>query len=294
MARSHGQTRSGLAAAVRRSLVGLMVWVLCLALAVSHTEVSAAQGTGATINVFCLDFGKDFPEGQTIAAKGLANDQVRSGLAYAQSKGYVSNNPYQVQLAVWNLQDNQPFHDQLNQGTTIAQEIVTNAGTTPGGDAAAVATLTLTTIHETSPKAAYGTATVQGSANTSGLPVGFLLPASGATFQNLVAVVSAGSAQAAPTVSGTATTSATAAATAASTSAPTAGTTAGAAVSATAAATASPAPTATVSVPSSAPATGAGGTSGLTPKMGVIVLFVMLVLCSLAGVASARFARGTR
>ncbi len=42
MVRSHGQTRSGLAAAVRLSLVGLMVWVLCLALAVSHTDVSAA------------------------------------------------------------------------------------------------------------------------------------------------------------------------------------------------------------------------------------------------------------
>jgi len=275
-----------------------MVWVLCLALAVSHTDVSAAQGTGATINVFCLDFGKDFPEGQTIAAKGLANDKVRSGLAYAQSKGYVSSNPYQVQLAVWNLQDNQPFHDQLNQGTTIAQEIVTNAGTTPGGDAAAVVNLTLTSIHETSPKAAYGTATVQGSANTSGLPVGFLLPASGANFQNLVAVVSAGSAQAAPTASGTAMTSATAAATAASTSAPTAGTTAGttagATVSATAAATASPAPTATVSVPSSAPATGAGGTSGFTQKMGEIAVLVMLALCSLVGVASARIVRGTR
>ena len=153
---------------------------------------ASTQTSGTTITVFCLDYGKDFPTGQTIKVQGLASDKVRGGLTYALSKGYVTTDPYQVQLALWHLQDNQPFHDTLSKGTTIAQEIVTNAGSAPSGNASSVSNLTLTNIQESSPKAAYGSATVQGDTNTSGLPVGFLLPASGANFQNLVAVVATG------------------------------------------------------------------------------------------------------
>ncbi|OJV96560.1 MAG: hypothetical protein BGO39_09895 [Chloroflexi bacterium 54-19] len=158
------------------------------------TAAGTAAANGATINVFCLDFGKQFPTGQTIAAQGLADAKVRAGLAYALSKGYVTSQPYQVQMAVWQLQDGQPFHDLKNAGTTIAQEIVTNAGTAapPQGDASQVGSLTLTNIQETSPQSAYGTATVQGNLNTQGLPVGFLLPASGSNFQSLVVVVASG------------------------------------------------------------------------------------------------------
>jgi len=76
---------------------------------------AAAQTSGSTITVFCLDFGKAFPEGQTIKASGLADAKIRGGLAYAQTKGYVASNPYQVQLAMWNLQDNQPYHDLQNK-----------------------------------------------------------------------------------------------------------------------------------------------------------------------------------
>lgn len=168
------------------------VAMLGLALLALFPAPTMAQTSGATINVFCLDFGKDFPTGQTIQAKGLALDKVRGGLAYALSKGYINSNPYQVQLAVWHLQDNQPYHDLKNQGTTIAEEIVNNAGNVPTGDPNSISNLTVTNVKETSPQSAYGTATIQGSVDTKGLPVGFLLPASGSNFQNLVAVVVAG------------------------------------------------------------------------------------------------------
>ena len=156
----------------------LLLTMLNLTIWLNAAQPAQAQTSGNTINVFCLDFGKTFPEGQTIQAKGLALDKVRGGLSYALSKGYVTSQPYQVQLAMWNLQDSQPFHDLKNQGTTIAQEIVNNAATVPSGDATAIANLTITNIHETSPQSAYGTATIQGNAATNGLPVGFLLPAS--------------------------------------------------------------------------------------------------------------------
>jgi len=244
-------------------------------------QVAAAQSAGATINVFCLDFGKQFPEGQTIKAQGLANDKIRTGLAYALSKGYVTSNPYQVQLAVWNLQDGQPFHDRLNQGTTIAQEIVTNAGgTPPSGTATAVGTLTLTGIHETSPQAAYGTAGVQGNVSTSGLPVGFLLPASAGNYQGLVGVVAQGTApQAAAATTSTRTASATTTSTATTTTTSTA--------TATTTATSTVASAATTSAMVSALPNSGGGGTGLRSAawgMALLGLFALLLGAAMAAV----------
>ncbi len=268
---------------------------------------TAAAGTaatsGSTINVFCLDFGKQFPTGQTIAAKGLANDKVRAGLAYAISKGYVTSQPYQVQMAMWQLQDGQPFHDLKNAGTTIAQEIVTNAGTTaaPQADASQVGNLTLTNIKEISPQSAYGTATVQGTINTQGLPVGFLLPASGSNFQNLVGVVSSGSAAQATTAAATTAAATTAAATtaAATTAAATTAAATTAAVTTAAATTAAATTAAVTTAPAttsaaatvggqgggtpSAPASGFGGQAeNGSSALGLITMLIGLSVLSLA------------
>ncbi|MDB5080306.1 MAG: hypothetical protein JWP00_2230 [Chloroflexi bacterium] len=240
---------------------------------------TAAPGGSPTINVFCLDFGKQFPEGQTIRATGLADAKVRSGLAYALSKGYVTSNPYQVQLAVWRLQDNQPYHDLRNAGTAIAEEIVTNAATTaaPQGDASQVNNLTLTNIRETSPQSAYGTATIQGTINTQGLPVGFLLPASGPNFQNMVAVVSTGGAAQATTAAATTAAATTAAVT---TAAPTTAAVTTAAVTTVAATTvaATTAAPATVAGQGGAPAAPASGFGGASDNSGTTLGLLSLVL----------------
>ncbi|HEX2909499.1 MAG TPA: hypothetical protein VH186_01730 [Chloroflexia bacterium] len=267
-------TRQTRIALLGLTMVGLMMAALGLGLFMSAGQASAqtsttaaattaadttaaattAAGTnpqsGSTIYVFCLDFGKTFPAGQTIKAQGLANDKLRGGLNYALTKGYVTSDPYQVQLAMWQLQDNQPFHDTLNKGTTIAQEIVNNAGNAPSGDASAVSNLTVTNITESSPQSAYGTGTVQGNANTNGLPVGFLLPASGSNFQNLLAVVSSNNAAAT-----------TAAATTAAATTPAATTAAATTAAATTAAT-------TTAAPTTAAATTAASNSGPTAVAG--------------------------
>ncbi len=156
------------------------------------TPVNSTNGAtaGGTINVFCLNFQKTFPTGQTIKAQGLANAQVRGVLAYALNKGYITTQPYQVQLAIYALQDNLPFHDFRNEGTQIAQEIMANAGAVPStGDGNVLSSLTITNIKPASADQFYGSGEIQGSTIPQNLPVGFLLPASAANFQNLVAVV---------------------------------------------------------------------------------------------------------
>ncbi len=173
--------------------------LLPLSAGAQTATTGASSAAGGTINLFCLDFGKKFPAGQTIKAQGLADDKVRGALSYALGKGYVQSNPYQVQLAVWNIRDGQAFHDINNRGTTVAQEIVSNAGTVPAGSASAVGDLTITNITAADANAAYGTGTVQGMI-ASNVPIGFVLPASDASFQGMVSVVvPAGSASAATT-----------------------------------------------------------------------------------------------
>ncbi|MDQ2787863.1 MAG: hypothetical protein M3Y58_22980, partial [Chloroflexota bacterium] len=191
--------------------------VLALALvpigvvAQTTTPGAGTAGGGTTINVFCLDFGKKFPDGQSIKAQGLADDKVRGALQYALGKGYVQSNPYQVQLAVWNIADGQPFHDVNNRGTTVAQEIVANAGSAPAGSAGDVSNITVANIKAADANAAYGTGTVTGTLPAN-VPVGFLLPASDGTFQRMVSVVASTTGQAGTTAqtTGSATTAPTA------------------------------------------------------------------------------------
>ena len=276
---------------LRVGLLALLLPALIAAFAAS-TGRALAQTTGGTINVFCLDFQKTFPEGQTIKAQGLANDKIRTGLAYAESKGYVTSNPYEVQLAVWNLQDGQPFHDTENKGTTIAQDIVSHAnGTPPSADTSALSNLTLTTIHQSSPQAAYGTATIQGSVNTSGLPVGFLLPASASNFQSLVAVVSTGSAQqAAATTSSSSSSSSSASASSSSSTASssTSSATTSTTRSSTTTTTTMSTSTHTSATVSALPSTGGGGMAPRSTSWGLGLLGLLAVMTGAAIVVASR------
>lgn len=249
---------------------------------------TGASGTGGTtINVFCLDFGKKFPEGQSIKAQGLADDKVRGALQYSLGKGYIQSNPYQVQLAVWNIVDGQPFHDVNNRGTTVAQEIVSNAGNAPAGSAGDVSNITVTNLKAADANAAYGTGAVSGSLPAN-VPVGFVLPAPDGTFQRLVSVVasttgqSSTTAQTTPAASGTTsaagsaaagtttttgTTAAgttTAAGSAAAGTTTTTGTTAAGTTTAQTTAAATTAPTATTAATSAATATTATSTTAPT------------------------------
>lgn len=259
------------------ALVGIMLTVLVGLAAVPATvaaqavttaaNTTAAATPGSTINVFCLDFEKDFPVGQTVKAQGLANGRVRGALAYALSKGYVTSNPYQVQMAVYRLQDNQPFRNTRNENTAVAQEIVDNAGNTPSaGDPAALANLTITNIQPATQERFYGTGVIQGNVDARTLPVGFILPASAANFQNMVAVV----------VTTQPASTATAAPTATATAAPTT----------TPAPIASPAPTAppapSVLGMAQLPNSGAGGTS--EPSLATIAAYLALFVLASAAV----------
>ena len=264
------------------ALVGFLMVALGLGIFVAPSGQVLAQTTtdGSTINVFCLDFGKTFPEGQTIKAQGLADTKIRGGLAYALSKGYVTSQPYQVQMAVWQLQDGQPFHNLQNADTTIAQEIVANAATmaVPANVPAGLDSLSLANLHVTSSLAADGTATIQGTINTQGLPIGFLLPAANANFQNLVAVVSTGS----PAQATTAAATTVAATTAAPTTAP------ATTVATTTVAGDTAASTGQGRAPA-APSTGFGGNDGnFSQTLGMILLVAGLSVLGLAGLIGLR------
>jgi hypothetical protein len=49
---------------------------------------------------YCLEMGKPFP-GASLRPAALAPDQVRAAIAYALGKGYVQNESWQTQLAIW-------------------------------------------------------------------------------------------------------------------------------------------------------------------------------------------------
>lgn len=252
----------------------------------------AVAAPGAVINVFCLDFEKDFPVGQTIKAQGLADDKIRGALAYALSKGYVTTNPYQVQVAIYNLRDGQPLRDPRGEGTAVAQEIINNAGAVPStGNPALLNNLTITGIQPATGERFFGTATIQGTVDASGLPVGFLLPASAANFQNLVAVVVP--AQAAPTATAVATVAPTNTPLPAPTNTPLPAPTATAVPAATAVPTATPAPTPTVLGVSELPASGAGGTSD-GDEGGLLRIFMLLGVAVVIGFGASYAILGRR
>ena len=282
--------------AVATAALGVLLATLGLALlavpaAPAHAQTTPAA-TNGTIYVFCLDFGKDFPKGQSIKAQGLADANVRGALNYALGKGYLKSDPYQVQLAMWKL-SNGDFHDINNKGTTIAQEIVNNAGTAPSGSATDVGDITITNLQPTDATNAFGTGTVNGTV-AANIPVGFLLPASAANFQRLISVVY--NPQAAATTAPATAAATTAPATAAATTAPatiaaTAAPTTAAAAPTTAPATAEPTAAPTVAA---APATGNGwnNTDGGSPTAaGMLFLLLGVALIFSAGVATLAVAR---
>ena len=175
--------------------------------------IPAGGTVSLTIRGFCLEYGKPFPTG-SMTVKGLAPDKVREALYYSIQKGYTDSNARQVELGIWNIQDN-TWHATPHD---IGTEVVSNAtaanmppaGTTGTSLADAIAQNKVTASATFTPQTAdefYGDGQVQvknsGTSDISVyMPVGvqFTAGANG-SFQDLVAYQLSAPAQATGTAS---------------------------------------------------------------------------------------------
>jgi hypothetical protein len=74
------------------------------------------------VDAFCLDYGLPFPD-RPISPGELAPVEVRRAISYSVAQGYTQSIPYQVQLAIWHLDDGL-WHDEAHD---LAAEIVAYA-----------------------------------------------------------------------------------------------------------------------------------------------------------------------
>lgn len=128
---------------------------------------------GATVEIpihgFCLNYGLPFP-GASLQVSDLAPVQVRQAIRYALSKGYVTTEPWQTQLAVWYFVEGAKVGEEYG---AVADEIIAfveaNTGA-PEDNATALA------LHEAVAKGLIS-ATIDDFENTS--PPGFFFIGSG-------------------------------------------------------------------------------------------------------------------
>ena len=99
-------------------------------------DIALAPGQSSTLNfkVYCLEYGMPLTN-EPVEFKGRSGHGVVEILHYAHSKGYVDNNPVQVQLAIWR----QRTGEWKAADHAVAEEILKNASqvpteTKPGGD----------------------------------------------------------------------------------------------------------------------------------------------------------------
>lgn len=269
----------------------------------ANFTVAAGQTATVRVNVFCLDYNKDFPAGQNIVPGAAAADNLRNALAYGVDKGYDQSNPRQLQLALWYLRDN-TFHTNAGENKTIAQEVVDNVGKAPtvaAGTGTALAdavkngqaTVTATGVQALTQGEFYGTAVLEvkntgtASLNLSLAPGTVFTAPAGTNFQSLIAYptgaqgTTPAQATTAPATTAVATTAV------ATTAAPTTAV-ATTAVATTAVATTAPAttvaPTATTVV-AALPSTGAGGSNGSDGSpVGLALVLAMLAMLAGTGV----------
>ncbi len=268
---------------------------------VQDLHVTLGPGESATIplQLWCLEFGKPFPQSITGPAQ-RAPDNVVKVVQTAFANGTAQSDPYQTQLAVWNAADN-TWHDTGGAGHATAQKLVSdsqsaNVSTAPSdsldkviGQGSVQATVqNFTPIsdpsHTQSPY--HGTADLVVK-NTSSQPVTFTFvqgstfkPASGTTDQMLVGVQDGSKPATLPTTTTTTVVTETTVATTTETSVPAAISTSTPAPTQTTAPVTVSTPEATsTSVAPSIPVTGGTpGGDGLMP-----LLFLGLILFALGG-----------
>jgi hypothetical protein len=74
------------------------------------------------VDAFCLDYGLPFPD-RPISPGDIAPVEVRLAISHGVAQGYTQSAPYQVQLAIWHLDDGL-WHDEDHD---LAAEIVAYA-----------------------------------------------------------------------------------------------------------------------------------------------------------------------
>jgi hypothetical protein len=84
----------------------------------------AQIGPNAAVEIpiygFCLNYGLPFP-GAALDPGELAPDQVRQAIAYGVEQGYVTTDPWEVQLAVWNFIEGAKVNEEHG---AVADEII--------------------------------------------------------------------------------------------------------------------------------------------------------------------------
>jgi DNA/RNA endonuclease YhcR with UshA esterase domain len=83
------------------------------------------QTARVAMKFWCLDFGKPFPK-QVTGPTARAPDAVVRVLQTALTKGTLTSDPYQTQLAIWKAADG-TFHDVAAEGHVLADQIVSES-----------------------------------------------------------------------------------------------------------------------------------------------------------------------
>ncbi|GEM_PF-6353519 len=93
----------------------------------SPMKVVLPKGGSAKVKVdgYCLDRKTAFPSAATIASVSLAPDKVRATICHNVQQGYLKDNLYESQLAVWNAVDGQAAEGKHE----VADKIVAFVGT---------------------------------------------------------------------------------------------------------------------------------------------------------------------
>jgi hypothetical protein len=93
--------------------------------------VTLQPGESTEINVhgFCLNYGLPFP-GEVLLPTELASDPLRNAAIHSMANGYIDNNAFDVEKAIWYLSDGTRLD---GQDYTLADEIIAyaNSGVQP-------------------------------------------------------------------------------------------------------------------------------------------------------------------
>ena len=116
--------------------VGALMFLALSAQMAAAKDLSITLGPGETARVpmrfWCLDFGKPFPTAVT-GPGAAAPAAVLNVLQAAMTKGTLTTDAYQTQLAIWKAADG-TFHDTGTDGHVLAQQIISDSAsvsTTP-------------------------------------------------------------------------------------------------------------------------------------------------------------------
>ncbi len=118
---------------MQRRIIAVVLFVIALsaltveALSAKDLTITLQPGQSATIPMkfWCLDFGKPFPKAIT-GPTARAPDEVLKVLQAAIARGTINSDPYQTQVAIWEVTSGK-VNDVANEGHDLADQIVNDA-----------------------------------------------------------------------------------------------------------------------------------------------------------------------